>query len=160
MANKKRNRENAFRISKEKDEKEYLIFTEVFKLPFNVRRSFSDMIPNNYIYAEDLKAKYNVSLIHLPNNLENNVYVKLIEKICSILNGEVVKFNLKNVRFNYKDSDSLLIYINNDPFLRIISEEAIKDYMESNNIRGYRSAKTIRRSLMYYIVKKLNESLI
>jgi hypothetical protein len=160
MAKKQRNRENAFRMSKEKAEKEYLIFTEVFKLPFYTKDDITSLKESVLIYSENEKARFNPILIRIPEELLNDNSTKLLKKICSILNGEKVKLNLKNIRFNYNDSGSNCILINNDPFIKIVNESVIKDYMESNNIRGYRSAKTIRRSLMYYIVKKLNESLI
>ena len=86
---------------------------------------------------------------------------EITNKICKILNSDSdEKINLKNINFNLagEDLDTDLIYINSNPFVKIAGSYVIHNDMIQCQYFS-KSASTVIRSLMSYILKTLNNAL-
>lgn len=161
MQKKKRNKEKQFKMNKVTENSTHVVFSEVFDLPFTVG-SLLGHEDSSQADDDSLRICLNKSIIVgmvYPSEKSNTR--KLTELVVDILNGQEIGLRIKNVKFNVKgDLDGEMIFINEDPFLSFIGEQSVKQFMESRIVTTSRSAKTIRRSLISYVLQKLNKSVI
>jgi|SRR6478609_6165129 len=159
MQKRIRDKSKMFSMNKENREQEHIIFTEFYKLPFQLKEH------QNYITREvettfiSDGSVYVRRLIDAPNKDDAIAGTKLLKIVIEALNGGKLNLKLKNIKFRCNSLDDKYILINDDAFLNIISEESIRYHMNNTGHMIAKSPKSIRRSLMAYIIKKLNESI-
>ena len=102
-----------------------------------------------------------------PQFFDNIPKIKLQDDLASLLGAFQDGFieysfdtRLKDIVFKSSSLDDNFVSINDNVFLRVLDEDHVKYHMHNTINYCTKSAKSVRRSLMAYVIKSLNNSLI
>lgn len=162
MTKRIRDKSKMFSMEKDNREKEHLVFAEFYKLPFLIHSGqnnvyYKDEDPTPFITDSSYK---NYKLIEIPESTGKHLDMKLLATIRDVLNGQKFDSRLKNIVFKSGSLDGSFVSINDDLFIKVAHEDNVKHHMENVFHSTSKSAKSIRRSLMSYVIKQLNNGLI